>query len=68
MSKSLLITLINFWGQFKYYLPKSKLLDFLKKNVFVINDVMAQESLLYVLTIFTDGSKIKSAFWTLSDY
>lgn len=45
MCKSLQRALINFIGQFKYHLPKSKLWNFLKKNEFVINDVIVQESL-----------------------
>lgn len=68
ISKSSPITLINFMGQFKYHLSKSKLLDFLKKSEFVINDIIIQESLSDALTISADGSETKSAFWTPSDY
>jgi hypothetical protein len=34
----------------------------------VISDAKTQESSLNTLIIFTDGSKTKCAFWTLSNY
>ena len=39
-----------------------------RKQKFVLNDVVAVNPLPDALTIFTDGSKIKSVYWTKSKY
>lgn len=57
LSEPLKISLVSFIGNFEYHFPQNKLWDYLQKQEFVINDVVAVNSLPDSLTIFTDGSK-----------
>lgn len=62
LSEALQISLVAFTGNFEYHFPKSKLWNYLRKQEFVINDVVAVNLLPDALTIFTDGFKTKSAY------
>lgn len=67
-SEEMQIALANFTGDILYHFPKGKLWDCFRKQQFVINDILAQEPLKDAPTVFTDGSKTKSAYWMDSHY
>jgi len=66
--EELQIALAGYVGQINYHFPKGKVWDCFRKQEFIIQDIISEQPLVNAPTVFTDGSKTKSAYWTTKRY